>query len=270
MTKTYQDGNVLNESNLDDMKNSTETFLNTTKIDSDNIQSAGVNKDRLATAVQNALPPAGTVVCYAGSTLPSGWLWCDGSEISRTTYADLFTAISTTYGNGDGSTTFDIPDLRGRTIFGLDNMDNTVGTGGGDAGRLTSGADHGVDGDTLGSAGGVEEYTLVTGDLPSHNHSSGTLTTGAGSAHTHKLCSLSEGDNAEIGTNDTLATRETTSGAADNYVLTGGGVSADTGNSGSESSHTHSVTGGSTGSTGSGDAHTNLPPAIVMNWIIKT
>lgn len=67
--------------------------------------------------------PAGTVHTFAGAIagLPSGYLLADGSAISRTTYADLFAAVSTTYGVGDGSTTFNIPDLRGEFIRGLDN-----------------------------------------------------------------------------------------------------------------------------------------------------
>jgi len=57
--------------------------------------------------------PSGTLLTFAGSTAPDGWLLCDGSAVSRTTYARLFAAISTTYGNGDGALTFNIPDLRG-------------------------------------------------------------------------------------------------------------------------------------------------------------
>ncbi len=64
-------------------------------------------------------PPIGAIIAYGGSSDPSGWLICDGRAISRTTYADLFAAISTAYGAGDGSTTFNIPDLRGRTAVGL-------------------------------------------------------------------------------------------------------------------------------------------------------
>jgi microcystin-dependent protein len=138
--------------------------------------------------------PAGAVTDFAGSTLPTGWLWCDGSVISRTTYADLFTAISTTYGAGDGSTTFALPDARGRVTAGKDNMDNTVGTGGGDAGRLTSGSKAAIDGDTLGASGGVQEHLLLHEEsgVPAHSHpylrhntvtrtSSGANTAGAGS-----------------------------------------------------------------------------------------
>lgn len=60
------------------------------------------------------LMPTGVILPFAGNTAPSGWLACDGSAVSRTTYASLFTTIGTTYGTGDGSTTFNLPDFRGR------------------------------------------------------------------------------------------------------------------------------------------------------------
>ena len=62
--------------------------------------------------------PVGTILNYAAATSPSGWLICDGSAIPRTTYADLFTAISTIWGVGDGSSTFNLPDLRGAFLRG--------------------------------------------------------------------------------------------------------------------------------------------------------
>lgn len=65
--------------------------------------------------------PAGVIAWFGGNTPPSGWLECDGSVISRTTYADLFAAIGTTFGVGDGSTTFGIPDFRGEFLRGYDN-----------------------------------------------------------------------------------------------------------------------------------------------------
>jgi hypothetical protein len=74
--------------------------------------------------------PPGTVINYAGSTAPTGYLVCNGSLISRATYADLFTAIGTLYGAGDGATTFAVPDLRGQFIRGLDSGANV------DAGRV--------------------------------------------------------------------------------------------------------------------------------------
>ena len=62
--------------------------------------------------------PSGTIVQYGGTTAPTDWLLCDGSAVSRTDYADLFTAIGTAFGAGDGSTTFNLPDLRGRVAVG--------------------------------------------------------------------------------------------------------------------------------------------------------
>jgi len=96
--------------------------------------------------LDNVAPP-GVVLPYAGASAPTGWLLCYGQAVSRTTYADLFTAISTTYGAGDGSTTFNVPDLRGRVPAGKDNMGGTA------ANRLTAGGS-GVTGTTLGAAGG--------------------------------------------------------------------------------------------------------------------
>lgn len=108
--------------------------------------------------------PAGSITDYAGSSAPTGWLLCYGQAVSRTTYATLFTAISTTYGSGDGSTTFNLPDLRGRVTAGVDNM------GGSAANRITSGGS-GITGTTLGAAGGAQTHTLTVAEMPSHAHS---------------------------------------------------------------------------------------------------
>ena len=82
----------------------------------------------------NTNTPVGSISLFAGKTAPSGWLICDGSAVSRTTYADLFGVIGTTYGSGDGSTTFNIPNLKGRVPVGLDSSDtsfNSIGKTGG-------------------------------------------------------------------------------------------------------------------------------------------
>jgi len=73
------------------------------------------------TGVASKSSPAGMVAPFAMSTPPTGWLECNGSAISRTTYADLFAVIGTAWGTGDGSTTFNLPDLRGEFIRGWDN-----------------------------------------------------------------------------------------------------------------------------------------------------
>jgi microcystin-dependent protein len=108
------------------------------------------------------LAQAGDVKATARTTAPSGWLLCYGQAISRTTYDILFAAIGTTYGAGNGSTTFNVPDLRGRTIVGLDNM------GGSQAGRLTT--TYTPNRNTLGGGVGEEAHKLTIPEMPIHNH----------------------------------------------------------------------------------------------------
>jgi microcystin-dependent protein len=105
--------------------------------------------------------PFGVIVDFAGSTTPVLWLLCYGQNVSRTTYASLFAVIGTTYGSGDGVTTFGLPDLRGRAIFGKDNM------GGVSAARLTT-AYFGSDPTVLGNVGGAQTQTLITANLPAY------------------------------------------------------------------------------------------------------
>jgi hypothetical protein len=82
------------------------------------IVDGNVTLAKLVTAVQNALVPAGAVQAFAMNSAPTGWLAADGTAVSRSTYAALFSAIGTTYGAGDGSTTFALPDLRGYFVRG--------------------------------------------------------------------------------------------------------------------------------------------------------
>ena len=88
--------------------------------------------------------PAGSIIQWSSNTAPANWLICDGSAVSRTTYSSLFAVIGTTYGTGDGSTTFNLPDLRGRV---------PVGKNGGTFG-------------TLAGTGGAESVTLASNNLP--------------------------------------------------------------------------------------------------------
>ena len=99
------------------------------------------------------MPISGEIRMFGGSSAPTDFLLCDGSAVSRTTYADLFAVIGTTYGAGDGSTTFNVPDLRTKVPVG-------AGTG-----------------IALGSAGGANSITLTEAQLPAHNHSIGCDTT---------------------------------------------------------------------------------------------
>lgn len=96
--------------------------------------------------------PVGVIFPYGGSSAPSGWLMCDGSAVSRTTYATLFTAISTAFGAGDGSTTFNLPNTARKVL---------VGAGGTGTSTLAN---------TVGATGGAETHTLTTAELAVHNH----------------------------------------------------------------------------------------------------
>lgn len=100
----------------------------------------------------NFLCPVGSIMSYAGSTAPDFWLFCAGQAVNRKSYEALFKTIGTTHGVGDGATTFNIPDLRGRGALYLDNM------GGSDAGRLSVG-------NTLGDGGGAEGHVHALSDI---------------------------------------------------------------------------------------------------------
>lgn len=101
----------------------------------------------------------GFIAAYSVAAPPSGWLACNGSAVSRTTYSDLYALIGTTYGAGDGSTTFNVPDLRGRTLIGTDGL--AAGSFTANLGTL----------DNIGGIGGAQNHTLTTAELPSHTHS---------------------------------------------------------------------------------------------------
>ena len=100
--------------------------------------------------------PIGSGCDYFGTTAPENFMFADGSAISRTTYAALFAIIGTTYGTGDGSTTFNLPDKRERVSV-MYKSDSTMGT-------------TGATFDTLGAKGGEDTHQLITAELPAHTH----------------------------------------------------------------------------------------------------
>lgn len=132
----------------------------------------------LSFASQSTSFLSGMMMPFAGTSAPTGWVFCDGAAISRTTYADLFTAIASTYGAGDGSTTFNVPDLRGRVIAGQDDM------GGTSADRLTA-QTSGIDGDTLGAVGGTETHTLALTEMPNSYYYNSNLHAVDGTVDNH-------------------------------------------------------------------------------------
>lgn len=141
--------------------------------------------------------PVGSVTAFAGSSAPNGWLMCGGQTVSRTQYASLFSVIGTTYGAGDGSTTFALPDLRGRVPAGEDDMGGTA------ANRITN-AGAGIVGTTLGASGGSQTHTLTESQIPSHSHgwtytSGGGGTTSGGGVPPHNSTPAGSGGTGNTG-----------------------------------------------------------------------
>lgn len=118
------------------------------------VKNATVTGSLTVSGTTDLLPP-GTIVAYSGKVAPPGWFLCDGSAVSRTTYAALFAAIQIDYGGGDGINTFNLPDARGRVVLG-------AGTGPGLSSR------------SVGQKLGEETHALTVGEMPAHSHSGQT------------------------------------------------------------------------------------------------
>jgi microcystin-dependent protein len=224
--------------------------------------------------------PVGSVSIFAADTIPSGWLSCRGQLVSRIEYADLFSVIGVRYGNGDGSTTFALPNLQARVPVGISDTD--------------------TDFDTVGKTGGEKSVTLTEAQMPSHNHSQnshnhGANSSGGGHGHNSNIGSSSPSTsntgnhshnlNAVTGyfntsrAGGTFGTRQpngavnfgTSNTGAHSHNVNSHNHSISIFSSGSE--HSHSISIGSTtasnNSTGGNQAHTNLQPYITMHYIIK-
>ena len=187
--------------------------------------------------LDGAAPPVGAVIDYAGSTAPAGWLLCYGQAISRSSYAALFSAIGATYGAGDGSTTFNLPDCRGRVAAGKDDM------GGSAAGRLTGPVIGSIGGTILGNTGGEQAHTITISETAPHAHG-GATGVGAGTA---------------ISFNNVVQNLAGTSSFA------GGGAAGFANLSVPFNTHTHPIT-----AEGGGVAHNNVQPTIIFNKIIRS
>jgi len=166
--------------------------------------------------------PVGAIMPYAVTVAPTGYKLCDGSLHQRTgtSTSALFVVVSTLYGAGNGSTTFAVPDLRGRFIAGWN-----AGTG-----RLTSVCAAMVSANTMAATGGIQAVTLATAQMPAHTHDAGTYNIGTG------------GDAAQSSTNGAVFRQD---------ISTSAEVSGDS------------------GSTGGGGVHSNIPPTLAINFIIK-
>ena len=111
--------------------------------------------------VMYADSPIGTILSYGGTTAPSGFLLCNGAAVSRTTYGDLFAVIGTSYGAGDGSTTFNIPNLQGRVAVGYSSSETEF--------------------NSIGKTGGEKTHVLSYYEMPKHSHAALYIGSSAGS-----------------------------------------------------------------------------------------
>ena len=192
--------------------------------------------------------PAGIISQFAGSTAPDGYLLCHGQSLSTTAYSDLFAAIGYTYG-GSGSS------------FAVPNLQNRIPVG--------KGTD--VEFDTLGETGGEKTVAITEAQMPSHTHTTPnhshtfSTTTSENGSHQHTLIdSYNEGISSPSGQSTVFAGNRQKSGYEDTRYVQAAG------------SHTHTLSGTTsnssptTNSAGSGNAHNNLQPYIVVNYIIKT
>ena len=218
--------------------------------------------------------PAGVMIDYAGpitehadaSTAqptsnqpPPGWLWCAGQAVSRSTYSALFTAISTTHGAGDGATTFNVPDRRGRIGLPLDNM------GGSDAGRLSMA-------NTLGGVGGSN--VIAVGNLPASGVSftptgSVSITSVTGTVNISDPTHAHNTSNTALVTGGTNAYNNAGAGSFDtaNMTATAASTGITASFSGGAGSGSFSGDGGTTSNLGSGNEA--LPPYMLCHVIIK-
>lgn len=182
--------------------------------------------------------PIGGMMPFLSTMAPnSSFVLPYGQAISRTTYAALFAMTGIAFGAGDGSTTFNVPDLRGRIPVALDTMGGTA------AGRITS-AGSGVDGTTVGATGGAQNTTLITANLPPYTPSGSITMSGS---QTINPLSFSGSGQGTGGTN--TAVNNTI-----NYTINGSSFIA---------------TWNGTAQGGTSTSFTNLSPTIIVPWILR-
>jgi microcystin-dependent protein len=188
----------------------------------------------------------GDIKLTARSSAPTNWLLCDGTAISRTVYALLFAAIGTTYGVGDGSTTFNVPNLKGRAVVMRDAAQ--------------------VEFDVLGETGGAK--TMTTSAMPVHDH--GGVTGNQDDDHTHSGVT----DSVDAGASDDVMRFNYPDGDRASDPRVNGELQGNTNLSHTHpfdteiqnpTNHTHGVN-----PQGLGTAGGNMPPYMVLNYVIRT
>lgn len=214
----------------------------------------------LALAIDPLLTPTATIVATARATAPDGWLLCDGANVSRSTYANLFSAIGTAFGAGDGSTTFSLPNFKGRIPLGRDDAQtefDTLGETGGSkththtnpASGISGAHTHQINPPLTGSSSDGHAHTA-----PSHTHT-GPSHSHTGPIHNHSVA-IGEGTTSSAGAHTHT---DTTSGpSSTSSILAGSGSQA----SFASTSHTHSV-----GTTTNGNhTHTFNPDNVFSEF----
>jgi microcystin-dependent protein len=176
---------------------------------------------------------SGTIYKFAGASAPDGFLLCQGQAVSRTTFATLFTAIGTTFGVGDGSTTFNVPNFQGRTAVGAGTYSDSV------LGSTTR---------TLGQSLGAAAHSLGTSEIPSHNHPGSTF-----ADHTHGQVVSANPNTGGSGIRLDYGGDFTGLNAFPQGINTGGA----------------SNTSVSVASQGGSGTHNNMQPSLVVHYIIK-
>lgn len=239
---------------------------------------------------------AGVVKILSAGSIPAGWLLCDGAAVSRTTYAGLFAVYNASglpYGAGDGSTTFNLPDLRQRAPYGVaaSGVGSTLGEAFGTINHVHTGPSHTHTGPahthTVGNTGNPTTLPQ-TASAGAHVHDLGS--SASAGAHTHSFSdSFTTGSNSTsqlvaVGNHVNVADHpHSHSGSVSGTTGSGGGHTHDLGDAASGGAHTHAIpnhahTNGATGSAGtgatgaSGTANTGTanPPGLAMNYIVKT
>lgn len=286
--------------------NGDTAFTNDTKKFWDRTGDAWVERgDASNTGGGGATEVTGVCKVWLTGTPPTGYLLCDGAAVSRTTYSALFAVISTTFGVGDGSSTFNLPNMKGRVVCGYDSDQTEF--------------------DAIGETGGAKTHTLTSTEMPAHTHvqdshnhtqdththvqnshnhtqdshnhtqdahthtqnshnhtqdahshiiTSQTATTGGATSYEHGVLDTSS---AEAEATETTATTVATNQAATatnqnatatNQAATATNQAATATNQNATATNQAAVAVNQ--STGGGGAHNNLQPYIVVNWIVKT
>lgn len=229
----------------------------------------------LTTALEGAVnglalsAPVGTLMPYLGTTAPSGdkWMIPHGQPVSRSTYAALYALIGTTFGDGDGVSTFNLPDLRGRVLMALDNL------GGAQADVVNA-----PQARTLGGVLGAHRSALSANQIPSHYHAAGTLQAASGGTHTHGASTGTSGNHthsARVMHTDGVSSSPfpvyayaPVSGSSISWGNAAGAHSHSVTVNTSGSAHTHTVS-GATAATGGSEPVDRLQPSIAVGYLLR-